>query len=59
MLNLSDDEVRRVANGIDVQCESKFENHEHVRLRDGGRLLAVGVYDESKRAVHPKVVFAD
>ena len=58
-LNLSDDQVRRISNGIEIQCESKFENQEHVRLRDGsGRLVAVGVYDEGKRAVHPKVVLA-
>src|SRR5215831_10807470 len=58
-LNLSDDQVRHISNGNDVQCESKFENQEHVRLRDGsGRLVAVGVYDENKRAVHPKVVLS-
>jgi len=58
-LNVSDDQVRRISNGIDLECESKFENQEHVRLRDGsGRLIAVGVYDENKRAVHPKVVLA-
>jgi tRNA pseudouridine55 synthase len=59
-LNLSDDQVRRISNGIDVQCESKFENQEHVRLRDGSdRLVAVGVYDEGKRTIHPKVVLAN
>jgi len=59
-LNLGDDEVRRISNGIDVQCEPKFENQEHVRLRDeSGRLIAVGVYDERKCAVHPKVVLSN
>ena len=59
-LNLSDDQVRRISNGIDVQCESKFENQEPVRLRDGSdRLVAVGVYDEGKRTIHPKVVLAN
>jgi tRNA pseudouridine55 synthase len=58
-LDLSDDEVRRILNGIDLQCQSKFANQQHVRLRDeGGRLIAVGLYDGNKSTVHPKVVLS-
>jgi tRNA pseudouridine55 synthase len=58
-MHLSDDEARRVLNGIDIQCESKFENQQHVRLRrEAGGLIAVGVYDENRSTVHPKVVLS-
>ena len=55
-LDLDDDDVRRISNGIDIQCQLRLENLEPVRLRNGSRLVAVGVYDDGKRAVHPKVV---
>jgi tRNA pseudouridine55 synthase len=58
-IHLSEDEVRGVLNGIELQCESKFENQQHVRLRgEAGGLIAVGVYNESKSTVHPKVVLS-
>jgi tRNA pseudouridine55 synthase len=59
-LNLSDDDVRRVLSGIDIQCSTTFANQQHVRLRheDGG-LVAVGVYDETKGTVHPRVVLSN
>jgi tRNA pseudouridine55 synthase len=59
-MQLSDDEVRRVLNGIDIQCGSNFENQQHVRLHDeGGRLITVGLYDGAKCTVHPKIVLSN
>jgi tRNA pseudouridine55 synthase len=59
-MHLSDDETRRVLNGVDIQCESKFKNQQHIRLRDeADGLIAVGVYDENRSTVHPKVVLSN
>jgi tRNA pseudouridine55 synthase len=58
-MQLSDDEVRRVLNGIDIQCGANFENQQHVRLHDkGGRLITVGLYDGTKCTVHPRIVLS-
>jgi tRNA pseudouridine55 synthase len=58
-LDLSDDEVQRDLSGIDVQCESTFDDEQCVRLRSqAGELIAVGVYDAAKMMVHPRVVFS-
>lgn len=57
-LDLKADEVRRVMNGLDLQVEQTvWPNRQAVRLRDEtGELMAVGIYDEGRKLVHPQVV---
>ena len=62
-VNLRDDDVSRTLHGIDVRTEdadaSQWPNGQAVRMRDdGGDLIAVGIYDESRKTIHPKVVIA-
>jgi tRNA pseudouridine55 synthase len=61
-LNLDADGARRVSHGVDVQIEdatlSDWSDGQPVRLRDAnGGLIAVGICDPTRRALHPKVVF--
>ena len=63
-LQLGVDTARRVGQGIDVQVEdasaSPWPNGQPVRLRnDDGELIAVGIYDEERRTVHPQVVIVN
>jgi tRNA pseudouridine55 synthase len=60
-LDLSADDVRRVINGLNLQVEqTAWPAGQAVRLRDaGGRLTAVGIYDEGQKLVHPRVVLAN
>jgi tRNA pseudouridine55 synthase len=59
---LTPDDARRVGQGIDLKIEeeasaSPWPDGQTLRLRDAdGRLIAVGIYDETKRTVHPQVV---
>ena len=58
------DDARRVGQGIDLQIEeasaSPWANGQAVRLRNtDGRLIAVGIYDEGRRTVHPQVVIVN
>lgn len=62
-LQLGMDAGRRIIHGIDLQLEegngSHWPNGQLVRLRnDDGQLIAVGLYDEERRTVHPQVVIA-
>jgi tRNA pseudouridine55 synthase len=59
-LDLSADDVRRVMNGLDLRVEQAvWPAEQAVRLRDSsGSLMAVGVYDESQKLIHPRVVLA-
>jgi tRNA pseudouridine55 synthase len=57
-------DARRVGQGIDLQIEeanaSAWPNGQAVRLRNtGGRLIAVGIYDEGRRIIHPQVVIVN
>ena len=59
--DLTPNDARRVGQGLDLQIEeanpSHWPNGQTVRLRDtDGRLIAVGIYDEDSRIVHPQVV---
>ena len=57
VVELNDNEVRRVLNGVDIEIESEHQNRQAIRLRSvSGELIAVGVYDASRRIIHPQVV---
>lgn len=63
-VNLQDDDVSRTLHGVDMQIEdaagSPWSDGQPVRMRDaGGDLVAVGIYDESRKSLHPKVVIAN
>jgi tRNA pseudouridine55 synthase len=57
-LDLNDDEVRRVRNGLDIQVEGhEWNDGERVRMRDQNlKLIAVGVFGAAKKCLHPAVV---
>jgi tRNA U55 pseudouridine synthase TruB len=61
VIELTPDDARRVGQGIDLQIEeanaSPWSNGQAVRLRNpDGRLIAVGIYDQERKTVHPQVV---
>jgi tRNA pseudouridine55 synthase len=63
-VNLDADGAHRVRHGIDVQIEddhaSDWSEGQPIRVRDlNGELIAVGIYDTTRRALHPKVVISD
>ncbi len=57
-LDLNDDDVRRVNNGLDIQVEGHgWNDGERVRMRDSNlNLIAVGVFAAAKKSLHPGVV---
>lgn len=60
-VQLEVDEVRRVSQGIDLQIQeadsSHWPNDQLLRLRNSdGQLIAVGIYDQERKTVHPQVV---
>lgn len=57
-LDLNDDEVRRVRNGLDIQVEGhEWNDGERIRMRDQNlNLIAVGVLTAAKKSLHPAVV---
>lgn len=57
-LDLNDDEVRRVRNGLDIQVEGhEWNDGERIRMRDQNlNLIAVGVFAAAKKSLHPTVV---
>lgn len=63
-VNLQDDDVSRTLHGIDMQIEdaavSEWSDCQSVRMRDAdGHLVAVGIYDRTRRTLHPRVVIAN
>ena len=63
-VDLQDDEVSRTLHGIDMQIEDaavlEWPDCQPVRMRNaGGDLIAVGIYDKSRKIIHPKVVMAN
>lgn len=61
---LSTDDARRTSHGIEWLLDDGqvpfWANGQPVRLRDAeGRLLAVGIYDQARKTLHPKVVVAN
>jgi tRNA pseudouridine55 synthase len=59
-VDLSDDDVKRVQNGMPVQVsEAAWANGERVRIRDHhGDLFAVGEFDAAAGLLRPSVVLA-
>jgi tRNA pseudouridine55 synthase len=61
-IELTEDEVTHTIHGIDLKVESAVLNcagGAPVRLRSAdNQLIAVGVYDDSRKAIHPTVVIA-
>jgi tRNA pseudouridine55 synthase len=54
---VNESDVRRVMNGVDIEIESDPRDRQSIRLRNvSGELIAVGVYDASRRIIHPQVV---
>lgn len=63
-VDLQDDEVSRTLHGIDMQIDDaavlEWPDCQPVRMRNGGGdLIAVGIYDKSRKTIHPKVVTAN
>jgi tRNA pseudouridine55 synthase len=57
---VNESDVRRVTNGVDIEIESEHQNRQPIRLRSvSGELIAVGVYDASRRNIHPQVVLGE
>ena len=55
---ISDDRVEKTRSGLSTRVHSKdFVAGQNVRLVDeSGHLIAIGVYDETEKAIRPKVV---
>jgi tRNA pseudouridine55 synthase len=63
-VELTLDDARRVGQGIDLSVESteaaEWVNGQPVRMRNAaGQLIAVGLYDEERKIIHPQVVIAN
>ena len=61
-IQIDDEGVRRILNGIDIPFENSADLQQTgtIRLRDAnGKLLGVGVYNEARQLIHPKVVIAN
>jgi tRNA pseudouridine55 synthase len=61
---LSTDDARRTSHGIELphdgEHRSSWADGQPVRLRDAeGRLLAVGIFDQARQTLRPKVVVAN
>ena len=59
-VDLNDDEVRRVQNGIAIKRGGElWTEGDHVRMRDRkGALVAVAVFNAADNSLHPRVVIA-
>ena len=60
-IDVNSSEVARTVHGIDLEIDAALDpiwpDQQPIRLRGAeGQLIAVGVYDEARRVVHPKVV---
>lgn len=64
MVQVNSDEAARTINGIDLEIDNdlshRWPDNQPVRMRRAdSELIAVGFYDQTRRAVHPKVVIAN
>jgi len=60
VVELSDIDVRRVKNGLDIDFDSDHEHQRSIGLRSvSGQLIAVGVYDATRKIIHPQVVLGE
>jgi tRNA pseudouridine55 synthase len=60
-IQLTTDDARRTLQGIDLEIDAEtaaqWPNEQPVRMRDDdGQLIAIGIYDQGRRVVHPQVV---
>src|SRR5262249_22688096 len=54
---MNEGDVKRVTNGLMVEIDSDHPDEQRVRLQNvAGELIAVGIYDATRRVVHPGVV---
>jgi len=61
-VELSDDELKKVRNGLDVAITAKTEwsDGAEVRMCDSSQnLIAVGIYNSARMTLHPAVVIAN
>lgn len=63
-IDLTAEDVTRTLHGIDLSLnhhvDLNWEDGAAVRMRSqDNKLIAVGTFDESRKAVHPKIVIAD
>jgi tRNA pseudouridine55 synthase len=57
---MDESDGRRVTHGRDLELDSDHQDQQRVRMQNvAGELLAVGIYDSSRRVIHPTVVFGD
>ena len=55
-LDLTESDAQRVRHGLDIVTETDHQNQQPVRLRNGGELIAIGLYDAQLKTIHPHVV---
>lgn len=56
-ITMNESDVRRVTNGLDLEFDLDQQNRQRVRLQNvAGELVAVGIYDATRRTIHPDVV---
>jgi len=55
-VDLDAEDARRILNGISISVGHPGPQGDTVRLRDAGKLLAVGIYHQARGQIHPKVV---
>jgi tRNA pseudouridine55 synthase len=57
---MNESDVRRVTNGVAVELDSDHENQQRLRLQNiAGELIAVGIYDATRKIIHPQVVLGE
>ena len=61
-VDMNGDESRRVAHGIDLEVNGApaddWPTDQVVRMRENGKLVAVGTFNQSRQAIHPKIVLS-
>ena len=56
-INLSPQETAKIKNGVKLEKHlSASKTGDFLRLTEGGKLLAIGIYNESEKTIQPKLV---
>ena len=62
-VDMNRDESRRVAHGIDLEVDGapkdNWATDQAVRMRENGKLVAVGIFNQPRKAIHPKIVLGE